>query len=192
MTTLGAPKMMRPAYLQGETSSSGGSAPNTNPFYTPMTSHAELAAQHSRQNSNEALVARTEEPMPEQRQGRPLTPLMHEMMRGGNGGHNANANNNINNPISPVGAPQRQSHHNMTPMNPFASPEDEDLERGDYTPPWIPSKSPERRNSPKIHYPSGPEVQNFDFGLHPGYGPGHDVNEDGGDGWRRPTVGYGH
>lgn len=70
--------------------------------------------------------------------------------------------------------------------NPFSSPEDEET---DLVSPILPSKSPERRHSPMVHYPSWSEVSEFDF-----HGDGRrsglrnmssgETTTDGGDGWR--------
>lgn len=67
--------------------------------------------------------------------------------------------------------------------NPFSSPEDEEP---DVVSPILPSKSPERRHSPMVHYPSWSEVSEFDF-----HGDGRrelrnmsSGDTDGGDGWR--------
>lgn len=65
-------------------------------------------------------------------------------------------------------------------------------------PPIIPAKSPDRNSSPNVHYPSGAEISEFDFGIHHhhdhnsrspnGSGSGNSSEEDGGDGWRRPGA----
>ena len=86
-----------------------------------------------------------------------------------------------------------QDHAQEHPShNPFASPEDDDIEdeRLDMVSPIIPARSPERRHSPMVHYPSWSEVSEFDFSgdnrrVHPSL-RGQSSNEDGGDGWR-PT-----
>ena len=68
------------------------------------------------------------------------------------------------------------------PTNPFSSPEDEE---DDIVSPILPSRSPERRHSPMVHYPSWSEVSEFDF-----HGDGRQgvrnmssSETDGGDGW---------
>lgn len=71
------------------------------------------------------------------REDRPPTPLLHMMMRSG--------------------SVYQPYHHS----NPFFSEEDEEAE--DLVSPVIPAKSPERRHSPLVHYPSWDEVSEFDF-----------------------------
>lgn len=76
--------------------------------------------------------------------------------------------------------PVMQSHRPFN--NPFSSPEDEE---DDMVSPILPSKSPDRRYSPMVHYPSWSEVSEFDFN-----GDGRQRlrnvssgETDGGDGW---------
>ncbi|KAK3652631.1 hypothetical protein LTR56_001996 [Elasticomyces elasticus] len=84
--------------------------------------------------------------------------------------------------------PQQPQH------NPFASPEDD--EHDDVISPIIPIRSPERRHSPMVHYPSWTEVSEFDFAGERGSSGrpsrqslrGQQSGEDGEDGWR-PTRG---
>lgn len=66
--------------------------------------------------------------------------------------------------------------------HPFSSPSDEE---DDVMSPIIPSRSPDRRYSPMVHYPSWSEVSEFDF-----HGDGRrglrnmsSSETDGGDGW---------
>jgi hypothetical protein len=77
---------------------------------------------------------------------------------------------------------QIQQHH-----NPFSSPEDEEAD--DVVSPILPSRSPERRHSPQVHYPSWSEVSEFDFGNGRGK-EHHSSSESGGDGWRPLPVAY--
>jgi hypothetical protein len=54
--------------------------------------------------------------------------------------------------------------HDQAEHNPFVSPEDDDYEEErDLVSPIIPTRSPERRHSPMIHYPSWNEISEFDF-----------------------------
>lgn len=69
--------------------------------------------------------------------------------------------------------------------NPFTSPEDEE---DDIVSPILPSRSPERRHSPMVHYPSWSEVSEFDFNGDGRQGLRNmsSSETDGGDGWQ-PT-----
>ncbi|KAK1033828.1 hypothetical protein LTR33_016667 [Friedmanniomyces endolithicus] len=76
--------------------------------------------------------------------------------------------------------PYHNQYHNDEPLhlpppnhNPFASPEDED-EMTDIVSPIIPARSPERRHSPMVHYPSWSEVSSFDFAGEGPRGVGRD------------------
>jgi len=87
------------------------------------------------------------------------------------------------------------AHHRLSypraSMNPFAHEEDDDEDTDVYgTPPRIPTRSPKRYSSPSVHYPSGPELSTFDFGLQNGrHDWGSEEQVDGGDGWRRQRPG---
>jgi hypothetical protein len=71
-----------------------------------------------------------------------------------------------------------QPQQHIQTSNPFSSPEDQEAD--DIISPILPSRSPERRYSPIIHYPSWSEVSEFDFA-----GEGRRRMSDGGDdGWR--------
>ncbi|OQO12173.1 hypothetical protein B0A48_02814 [Cryoendolithus antarcticus] len=82
------------------------------------------------------------------------------------------------NPLAMMSPPQHKQHH---AENPFTSPEDElehdlgthrgyhpapydDDEERDLVSPILPTRSPERRSSPMVHYPSWGEISEFDFG----------------------------
>ncbi|KAK0890665.1 hypothetical protein LTR02_014559 [Friedmanniomyces endolithicus] len=103
--------------------------------------------------------------------------------------------------------PYHNQYHNDEPLhlpppnhNPFASPEDED-EMTDIVSPIIPARSPERRHSPMVHYPSWSEVSSFDFAGEGARGVGRDsrasrsepvsLEGSGGEGGWRPVPGRG-
>lgn len=90
-------------------------------------------------------------PSPMQEGARPPTPFSPTMMMVG-------------------GGMQQHPHYDG---NPFASPEDE-YEGHDMISPIIPTRSPERRYSPTVHYPSWHEVSEFDFS-------GNGMGRSGGD-----------
>lgn len=103
-----------------------------------------------------------------------------------------NSTNSYNAHQPQAGDYASQYHHPLSHprnvMNPFTHEDDEDDNDVFDTPPRIPTRSPKRNSSPTVHYPSGPELSTFDFGLHNGrrdWGSEDQQGDDGGDGWRR-------
>lgn len=158
------PMAMHPAYIRHHSSQSTS---ENNPFFTPEErSTAQLSHHELDGESRPHKVLDMGDPYQRSsssiQNSRPPTPFSPMMM----------------------GAThqQQQAHH-----NPFSSPEDD--EAADIVSPIIPARSPERRHSPMVHYPSWSEVSEFDFGgTAGGRGRaslrGHSSSEDGGDGWR--------
>lgn len=152
------PISAHPAFMHNESSRSTS---EDNPFYTPderpMANHNpyELDSQQI-QEADYAQVPnrRSSSSMREDRPPTPFSPLMMMQM--------------------PGPAAKAQIH-----QNPFASPED--AEADDVVSPILPpTRNPERRYSPMVHYPSWDEVSAFSFS-----GDERDGRqEDGGDGWR--------
>lgn len=91
-------------------------------------------------------------------------------------------------PFSPLmmmrqasGANTQQQRYNTQRQNPFSSEEDDEAD--DLVSPIVPTRSPERRHSPMVHYPSWSEVSDFDFSGQ-GRNSGRNRHEDdGGDGY---------
>lgn len=179
------------------------------PFVAPYEGYAELAAQASRHQSRTSLVHElhgTSSIMQIQDDRRPETPITRAAMSAvGSSTHQKDPliHSPPISPVSPVDevrdrgfwrTPQPRSFpyshgdfHNDEPelrhhprySNPFSSEEDYELE----APPSIPTRSPRRRSSPVIHYPSGDELSTFNFGT--GFRSLADEDHgDGGDGWR--------
>ncbi|KAK5123067.1 hypothetical protein LTR85_003263 [Meristemomyces frigidus] len=168
---LAPPMAMHPAYLRQYSSQSTS---EENPFFTPQESpdHHEMEGDQMHHNELDASEGPSQRRSSSsfRRLSRPPTPFSPMAMMG----------------LS--SAPQQQNH------NPFTSPEDEEAD--DVISPIIPSRSPERRHSPMVHYPSWSEVSEFDFtGSNEGRGRaslrGQSSSEEGGDGWhpaRRESV----
>ena len=149
------PLNMHPAAMYD---SSSRSTSNDDPFLTPMErSTAELDShhvQHAELDHQEPAQRRSSTSIRDSRPPTPFSPLMMSQM---------------------PGPSQRPQLH----VNPFASTEDREAE--DVISPILPSKSPERRYSPIVHYPSWDEVNDFNFsGNERGKAP---VN-DGSDAYR--------
>ena len=150
---------MHPA-LHGQNSRSTS---DENPFYTPEErsmmhpSHHEIDGQeiqHAELDHHEPSQRRSSSSFRHSRPPTPFSPMMMQQM---------------------PGPTQRPQLH----VNPFSSPED--AEADDTVSPIVPTKSPERRYSPMVHYPSLDEVSQFSFS-----GDERDRRyDDGGDGWRR-------
>ncbi|KAK5168034.1 uncharacterized protein LTR77_006602 [Saxophila tyrrhenica] len=147
-----------PAYLHHESSRSTS---DENPFYTPeersqsALNPQELDSQAIAQIDHADPANRqSSDSMRQSRPPTPFSPLM--MMQSG-----------------PAARPQVH-------QNPFSSPEDEEAD--DVVSPIVPpTRNPERRYSPMVHYPSWDEVSAFSFS-----GSERDARqqEEGGDGWR--------
>ncbi|KAK5115959.1 hypothetical protein LTR62_000415 [Meristemomyces frigidus] len=182
------PMSTHPAYA-GQHSNYSSSEDN-NPFFTPeerSEQHQyELAGDASLQtqahhNEPVTMAARRsweslqqEQPIhipqAEEQEARPRTPFnpMRAMLN----------TNNIIPARKPV--PAQVGH-----SNPFSHPSDSeaDAETEDLVSPILPSRSPERRHSPMIHYPSWNEVSEFDFGEEGrrGRGMGSGESNSGGE-----------
>ncbi|KAK4560342.1 hypothetical protein LTR86_005538 [Recurvomyces mirabilis] len=157
MSSLQPPPMaMHPAYARQY---SNYSSSEDNPFFTPEEQslqhemagaaaakelHAEPAGQRDSYDSIAAAVApchSSDSIQPEPGMGnRPPTPFSPMMMMANTRDHGT---------------------HPAERSNPFSSPEDDEAD--DIVSPILPSRSPERRHSPMIHYPSWGEVSEFDF-----------------------------
>jgi len=162
------PMVMHPAYMRHHSSQS---ISEDNPFFTPQErSEHQYEMQHDLSQHPEVETAAAAAGASSHRhssnsmrpESRPPTPFSPMAMIGLSSSH----------------APQQHS-------NPFTSLEDDEAD--DVISPIIPARSPERRHSPIVHYPSWDEVSGFDFA---GHGRGRaslreqSSNEDGGDGWR--------
>jgi hypothetical protein len=153
------PVAMHPAFLHHESSRSTS---DENPFYTPdETSRTKLNMHEI--DGQEVKYVEMEHDEPANRRSladdRPPTPFSPLMM------------------LQQPGP----SHQPAIYTNPFSSPEDEEAD--DVVSPIVPpTRNPERRYSPMVHYPSWDEVSAFSFSGDER--EGH--HEDGGDGWRPP------
>ena len=188
----------------------------SNPFQTPYESYAGLAASDSRRASLHELHGESSMQMLNDRRPpslitraamsavRPSTPHTTFLMR------------DMTSPVSPISpADDVQRHdfdheaqvdaheywrehsssdfhdsghtslHNRSSVsNPFLSEEDDDALE---PPPSIPSRSPRRRSSPVVHYPTENEISTFNFGLagmHRQLGEQGVEDAHGEDGWR--------
>ena len=123
------------------------------PFVTPAGSYHELENQRTQTagpNTNGATQRRSSSSV---RDGRPPTPF-NPMAMMQTAGPSSQPPQSSQRPELQVQAP--------TPdRNPFSSPEDR--EEDDVVSPIMPSRSPDRRHSPMVHYPSWDEVSEFDF-----------------------------
>ena len=151
------PMMMHPALHE----QSSRSTSDDNTFYTPRGSttrlnHHEIDGQeiqHATElDHHEPSQRRSSSSIRDARPPTPFSPMMMQQ------------------PPLPVMKPRLH-------VNPFSSPED--AEADDVVSPIAPTRSPERRYSPMVHYPSWDEVSEFNFS-----GDESDRREDGGDGWR--------
>jgi len=124
--------------------------------YAPAELAAARSSDHLPLNSNPTRysgLSDTGTPRRSKSKSRSATPLMQVM---------ANTDGPVRS-ISPPPQQNRLSQHQ--PLNPFMSPEDDEADHDHYYEPPVPPRSPQRRNSPQIHYPSEPEVSGFNFGL---------------------------
>lgn len=149
------PLSMHPAVLHEQSSRSTS---DDNPFLTPQersTAHLnELEGrqiQHAELDHQEPAQRRSSTSIGDSRPPTPFSPLMMQQM---------------------PGPSQKPKIH----LNPFASAQDREAE--DVVSPILPTRSPERRYSPIVHYPSWDEVSEFNFS-----GDERD-RVDGGDGYR--------
>ncbi|KAK0768557.1 hypothetical protein LTS16_026130 [Friedmanniomyces endolithicus] len=201
------PMAMHPAFVRQHTSRSTS---EENPFFTPsespdysMTgagSGAAVLGAHNYRNTDTPSHASTDSSRtPEPQQPRSVTPFSPTMMS------TSWAQRMHDDPQHQN--PYHNQYHNDEPLhlpppnhNPFASPEDED-EMTDIVSPIIPARSPERRHSPMVHYPSWSEVSSFDFAGEGARGVGRDsrasrsepvsLEGSGGEGGWRPVPGRG-
>ncbi|KAK3680469.1 hypothetical protein LTR37_021224 [Vermiconidia calcicola] len=157
------PSSARAALLRQQSSRSTS---DDNPFYTPEerasmpSDHHELDAQQIEQNDFGYGWAERRRSSDSIQRSRPTTPFMPAMMM---------------QTSDPATRPQ-QAHH-----NPFTSPEDREAD--DVVSPILPTRSPERRHSPMVHYPSFDEVSDFNFSGQDSR-DGQRYSTGGGDGWR--------
>jgi FtsZ-interacting cell division protein ZipA len=152
------PLDMHPAVLHEQSSRSTS---DDNPFLTPQErSTAELGGREiqpaAELEHQGPAQRRSSSSIQNSRPPTPFSPLMMQQMPG-------------------------PSHRPQLHVNPFASAEDREAE--DLVSPIVPTRSPERRYSPIVHYPSWDEVSEFDFS---GDERERRRNYDGGDGYR-PT-----
>ena len=153
------PVNMHPAVL----ASSSRSTSDDNPFFTPQErSTAQLheidgqAIRHVELDHGDPSQRRSSSSVGNSRPPTPFSPLMMQQM---------------------PGPSQRPQIH----VNPFASSEDREAE--DVVSPIVPTRSPERRYSPVVHYPSWDEVSEFNFSDDERAARAQAA--DGGDGYRR-------
>jgi len=178
MAMLSAPAPMAAAANLRHDSNGTGSSGST--WHTPYSVPAELAASRSSEHLPLAAAAQQHEDYNNagSRRYRPATPLMHPAMMSGRS--RAELPQYGDSPVSPITPHQAEYTSVPQSSNPFWSPEDVEANRdyrrsgdgfylvandGYVTLPPPPPRSPHRRNSPHIHYPSGTEISNFDFGL---------------------------
>ena len=157
------PMAMHPAIREH----SSRSTSDDNPFYTPQEQlttgyfkHPELDGQEIHKEAEldhiEPAGRRSSSSGRDDRPPTPFSPLMMMQTSGPN---------------------TQQQRYDSQRTNPFSSPEDD--EAADVISPILPTRSPERRYSPVVHYPSWSEVSDFDFS---GSGTSRS-DEDGRDGW---------
>jgi len=182
--------------------------------------NAQRSMEHVPLHSEDIPLVNRQEDMSPTRANRPPTPLLHEAMQSSwvkahaptqqddtispvNPQHEAMRSSWVrshtptqqDDTISPI-IPQHDYNHSHTPSNPFSSPDDYpyspyNADQQYYQPP-VPVRSPERRHSPQIHYPSGPELSTFDFGLTNQQSQHwrQEEQQDGGDGYQDGGDGY--
>ena len=133
------PLNMHPAAVHHQSSRSTS---DDNPFLTPQersTAHLnEIDGRqvHAELDHGEPAARRSSTSIRDSRPPTPFSPLMMQQM---------------------PGPSQKPKIH----VNPFASAEDREAD--DVVSPILPTRSPERRYSPMVHYPSWDEVSEFDF-----------------------------
>ncbi|GAB7338954.1 hypothetical protein MBLNU457_5627t1 [Dothideomycetes sp. NU457] len=179
MPMLSAPAPIAAAGMRHDSNGTGSSGSG---YHTPYSGPAELAA--SRSSDHLPVTAAAHQPHESNdagfRRNRPAIPLMHTAMM--NSHARTQRPEYVDSPVSPI-TPHQAEYSNLPPSpNPFWSPDDFEANRGhrqsyhsenpfrhpddgyESLPP-PPPRSPHRRYSPQIHYPSGTEISNFDFGL---------------------------
>jgi len=179
MAMLSAPAPIAAAGMRHDSNGTGSSGSG---YHTPYTGPAELAASQSSEHL--PLTAAFHQPAEpnhaDTRGDRPAVPLMHTAMM--NNHARAELPDYGDSPVSPITPHQAEYSSLPQSSNPFWSPDDFEANRGqrqsyhsenpfhhaddgyESLPP-PPPRSPHRRYSPQIHYPSGTEISNFDFGL---------------------------
>jgi len=175
---LSAPAPIATANVRHDSNGTGSSG---SAWHTPYSGPAELAASSSSEHIPLAAAAahQFDEPINVgARRNRPATPLMHAAMMSGQ--PRAELPEYGDSPVSPITPHQAEYTSLPQSTNPFWSPEDVEANRvyhrsgdgfhsvaheGYESLPPPPPRSPHRRNSPQVHYPSGTEISNFDFGL---------------------------
>ncbi|KAK5137345.1 hypothetical protein LTR08_008922 [Meristemomyces frigidus] len=170
------PMAMHPAYVRQYSSQSSA---EDNPFFTPQE-----RSEHSYEM--EAEPVRPAE-LGTGQQGHHTERGMGEAVSNRRSSSSVRRHSRPTTPFSPVGmrglasaAPPQHLHG-----NPFTSLEDDEAD--DVISPIIPVRSPERRHSPMVHYPSWNEISEFDFvgDQHARASMGGQLRaEDGGDGYR--------
>lgn len=183
-TTPGMPMLSAPTPIAaaGVRHDSNGTGSSGSGYHTPYSGPAELAASRSSERLPVTVAAHS--PVGpkhvDTRRNRPATPLMHTAML--NNHTRAQHPGYADSPVSPITPHQAEYSSLPQSPNPFWSPDDFEANRGqrqsnhsenpfhhpddgyESLPP-PPPRSPQRRYSPQIHYPSGTEISNFDFGL---------------------------
>ncbi|TKA58225.1 hypothetical protein B0A55_12451 [Friedmanniomyces simplex] len=175
------PMAMHPAFVRQHSSRSTS---EENPFFTPHESpdHSEttgagtVSSASYRELNNDTPSHRSSDSTREPPQPRSVTPFSPAMMMSTSWAQRMHGHDD---------QPNQQPQH-----NPFSSPEDDEMD--DIVSPIIPARSPERRHSPMVHYPSWSEVSEFDFAGEGRAGGrasraslrGQPSVEEAGDGWR--------
>jgi len=200
------PVHMHPAFMHQHSDSTGATS-ETNPFFTPTArstediglqtgGHDDYHPGYPKPDKNPALVSYTPY--------RPEARRSHSPYRRSTSSYHSveDRDNRPPTPFSPMMMMQTSSPPQAT--NPFTSDSDEDAaqrqrltqhEPGAYegddivSPMQPPSRSPARRNSPLVHYPSWSEVSEFNFTGEGDLGDrsvrAQRSNGSGGDGYRR-------
>jgi len=181
----------------------GDSSSEENPFYTPaermdaqLGHSSDLADMergpydpHPVELDMDGRPLRQSSSIHSFRNDRPPTPFSPMAMMGfgaGNSGPSQSQSSHIDRRdfVPPPVQTNPAQHQPLVTTNPFSSSEDEE---DDVVSPILPSKHPERRHSPMVHYPSWSEVSEFDFrgdGRQSRLQNMSSSETDGGDGWK--------
>lgn len=222
-TTLEAPHPLvppmatHPARTNDWANSNENSSSEENPFYSPYESYAELAAQHSRQQSKTSLHEVHGESSMQMLNDRPTSPITRAAISAVGGRPSTPYTPmEMRSPVSPISPAEETPHHQgfwrnprdyvnlvdqpsssnaydpgRTSLHHSSDPTNPFLSEEDDTfgaPPAIPDRSERRRSSPVVHYPSGNELSTFDFGISGSRRRWADEEQaDGNDGWREPS-----
>ena len=191
------------------------SSNESNPFNTTYESYSEMAANSSQQVPLHELHAESTMQMLGDHRPAPLNTRAAESTARPSTPYAPAAMLDTMNPVSPVSpaddaphggfwqhsrdhanpyqqqhsdrylAEDHSLHHESNSSNPFLSEEDDMLD----APPGIPTRSPNRRSSPAVHYPPGDELSTFDFGLAESRKRwASERHVDGEDGWHKQDM----